>query len=80
MLATNRYRPAAPLRLLSGQTAKSGNDRYALTYQSDGNLVLIDTQTRGVLWSSGAQSGPGQDTGDFVIYAASDQVIWHAVR
>jgi hypothetical protein len=64
-----------------GQSIKSANGVYTLTYQSDGNLVLYKSGNK-VLWEtrSGEFQRAGvcimQDDGNLVIYNPSWQSIW----
>lgn len=68
----DKLQPGA--RLLPGQALVSGNARYRLVYQSDGNLVLYDDVDRTVLWASNTTGTAGQAVmqfdGNFVIYDA----------
>lgn len=68
----DRLQPGA--RLLPGQALVSGNARYRLLYQSDGNLVLYDDVDRTALWASETPGTAGQAImqfdGNFVIYDA----------
>lgn len=62
-----------------GGSIRSANGRYALTYQVDGNLVLVDTASI-VLWASNTGGVPGaailQRDGNFVIYNKAGESIW----
>lgn len=68
----DRLQPGA--RLLTGQALVSGNARYRLLYQGDGNLVLYDDVDRTALWASNTTGTAGQAImqfdGNFVIYDA----------
>jgi hypothetical protein len=68
-------------RLLPGQSLTSGNARFRLIYQSDGNLVLYDDGDRTAPWASatgGTSAGYAsmQGDGNFVIYDAQGVGIW----
>jgi pimeloyl-ACP methyl ester carboxylesterase len=70
---------AAGARLYPGQAVQSLDRRFALTYQTDGNLVLYGPG--GVpRWSTQAFSSPGyaemQVDGNFVVYASNGTPIW----
>lgn len=74
---TDRLQPGA--RLLAGQSLWSGNGRYRLLYQDDGNLVLYDETARTAPWGSGTSgTTPGQVVvqldGNLVIYDAQGAV------
>jgi hypothetical protein len=69
----------AGARIYPGQAVRSGDGRFALTYQSDGNLVLYGPG--GVpRWSTQTFSGPGyaemQHDGNFVVYASNGVPLW----
>jgi len=69
----------AGARLYPGQAVQSLDRRFALTYQTDGNLVLYGPG--GVpRWSTQAFSSPGyaemQVDGNFVAYASNGTPIW----
>jgi len=69
----------AGARLYPGQAVQSLDRRFALTYQTDGNLVLYGPG--GVpRWSTQAFSSPGyaemQVDGNFVVYASNGTPIW----
>ena len=66
---------ASGARLAVGQTLVSGNRRYRLLMQSDGNLVLYDDVERTAPWAShtgGISAGHAllQGDGNFVVYDA----------
>ena len=66
-------------RLYPGQAVQSLDRRFALTYQTDGNLVLYGPG--GVpRWSTQAFSSPGyaemQVDGNFVVYASNGTPVW----
>jgi hypothetical protein len=70
---------AAGARLYPGQAVQSLDRRFALTYQTDGNLVLYGPG--GVpRWSTQAFSSPGyaemQVDGNFVVYASNGTPVW----
>ena len=71
------------MTLLPGEVITSADDRFTLTYQWDGNLVLWWNETGYMLWSSGtAGSTPGrldmQLDGNLVIYNESGAPVWHS--
>ncbi|GLJ36289.1 hypothetical protein SUGI_0728600 [Cryptomeria japonica] len=85
--------PVLPLVLLShfngiwdilheGEYLTSANKRIQLVMQSDCNLVLSDTQSNGILWSSGtAERGSGcfvrlQIDANLVIYTGDGAPVW----
>ncbi len=65
-------------RLYPGQAVQSRDGRFALTYQTDGNLVLYGPG--GARWSTQAFSSPGyaemQVDGNFVVYASNGTPVW----
>jgi hypothetical protein len=66
-------------RLYPGQAVSSADRRFALTYQSDGNLVLYGPG--GVpRWSTQTFHSPGytemQNDGNFVVYASNGVAMW----
>jgi hypothetical protein len=68
-------------RLLPGESMTSPSGRIRLRYQSDGDLVLVDGETRDVLWSSGTSgTSPGrailQLDGNLVVSDASGSARW----
>jgi hypothetical protein len=69
----------AGARLYAGQAVYSADRRFALTYQSDGNLVLYgpDGSPR---WSAHVFRAPGyaemQVDGNFVVYAGDGSPVW----
>jgi pimeloyl-ACP methyl ester carboxylesterase len=68
----------AGARLYPGQAVQSLDRRYALTYQTDGNLVLYGPG--GARWSTQVFSSPGyaemQVDGNFVVYASNGTPVW----
>jgi hypothetical protein len=65
--------------LRPGQELKSGNGRYSLTYQGDGNLVLYDNGRP--IWASntaGTSAGAAymQADGNLVVYDASGRPVF----
>ncbi len=69
----------AGARLYPGQAVSSLDRRFALTYQTDGNLVLYGPG--GVpRWSTQTFSSPGyaemQRDGNFVVYASNGTPLW----
>lgn len=68
----------AGARLYPGQAVTSLDRRFALTYQTDGNLVLYGPA--GARWSTQIFSSPGyaemQVDGNFVVYASDGVPIW----
>jgi hypothetical protein len=69
---------AAGGRLYPGQAVQSLDRRFALTYQTDGNLVLYGPG--GARWSTQVFSSPGyaemQVDGNFVVYASNGTPVW----
>jgi hypothetical protein len=66
-------------RLYPAQAVSSADRRFALTYQTDGNLVLYGPG--GVpRWSTQTFHTPGyaemQNDGNFVVYASNGSPIW----
>jgi hypothetical protein len=65
-------------RLYPGQAVQSLDRRFALTYQTDGNLVLYGPG--GARWSTQVFSSPGyaemQVDGNFVVYASNGTPVW----
>ncbi|WP_433043003.1 hypothetical protein [Dactylosporangium sp. CS-033363] len=66
--------------LTAGQGLRSGNGKYTLTQQPDGNLVLADDAKR-VQWTSQTTGNPGATTsfdrtGDLVVYNKSGIALW----
>src|SRR3954453_3565147 len=64
-----------------GNQLLSSNGRTRLVMQSDGNLVLYQTDTGGALWSTGTSGKPvahalTQMGGNFVLYDA-DNSVWY---
>jgi hypothetical protein len=69
----------AGMRIYPGQAVTSRDGRFALTYQTDGNLVLYGPG--GVpRWSTQVFSSPGyaemQNDGNFVVYASDGSPRW----
>jgi hypothetical protein len=66
-------------RLYPGQAVSSADRRYALTYQTDGNLVLYGPGGA-PRWSTQTFHSPGytemQADGNFVAYASNGTPIW----
>lgn len=73
-------------RLYNGQTMagdyflRSGDLRYALLMQSDGNLVLFGPGYH-KLWATGTSGNPGaylglQGDGNMVVYSSSGHALW----
>ena len=63
--------------LFAGQSIWSGNGRYVLTMQTDGNLV--EYGPAGALWASRTRGGARvvqQSDGNLVVYTASYQAPW----
>src|ERR1051326_5311010 len=96
-LATSKLRDLAPDRsdqaleiqairrtawqLLPGQSWPSENGSYRLTYQTDGNLVLIRASDSAVMWWTNTQVGDPeyfyyQSDGNFVGYHGSRSAYW----
>ena len=68
-------------RLLPGESFRSPNGQYRLTYQFDGNLVLYDDMTGVALWGTntggrGAGQALLQTDGNFVVSGPSGEVHW----
>jgi hypothetical protein len=68
-------------RLFPGESLVSGNRRYRLLYQDDGNLVLIDDVDRVALWASATLgTSPGRvllrEEGNLVLYDGGDVGQW----
>lgn len=68
-------------RILPGGSIQSTNLTYRLTYQLDGNLVLIDQRAGVALWATHtAGTTPGQlvmqPDGNLVLYDASLRPLW----
>ncbi|MBI4886716.1 MAG: matrixin family metalloprotease, partial [Acidobacteria bacterium] len=71
----------ADARLLPGQSLTSGNSRFRLLYQADGNLVLYDDVARTTPWSSntgGTSAGYTllQGDGNLVVYDGQGVARW----
>jgi hypothetical protein len=66
--------------LQTGQQLKSDNRRYALTLQSDGNVVLYDRHHQAIWATNTPRSKPAnftmQTDGNLVLYASSGSPIW----
>jgi hypothetical protein len=66
-------------RLYPGQAVSSADRRFALTYQTDGNLVLYGPGGT-PRWSTQNFHAPGyaemQTDGNFVVYASNGTPIW----
>jgi hypothetical protein len=67
--------------LASGRTVNSCNLRYSLTMQTDGNLVLRDSQKTDALWASNTSNTDGyvalfQTDGNLVVYGTNQDVLW----
>jgi hypothetical protein len=78
-----RYRDSqsslARRQILPGRSMLSESGRYRLTYQADGNLVLVDTQGDVRLWATDtAGISPGQVVmhGNLVMLDAAGAVVW----
>jgi len=67
--------------LYSNDSLTSPEGNLTLTYQSNGNLVLVQDGV-GTIWQSGTSSSPGravmQSDGNLVIYNGSDNFVWQA--
>lgn len=73
--------PSPSLSLSGGQSVRSANGQFRLTYEMDGNLVLYDNQSQTALWSTntaGTSAGRAvmQLDGNFVVYDAEGQARW----
>jgi hypothetical protein len=69
--------------LTSGQSRTSGNGKYALVMQADGNLVMYRTSDMKVRWHTVTAGSSGnwavmQTDGNFVLYNSSNQPKWHS--
>ena len=68
-------------RLRPGESFRSPNGQYRLTYQADGNLVLYDDVNQVPLWGTntrGRSAGQAllQTDGNFVVSGSSGEVHW----
>src|SRR5574342_76676 len=70
-------------RLLQGQQLKSGNGRYSLDYQGDGNVVIYHYTTlvqAEPIWATHRPHTPGevamQGDGNLVVYASTGHVMF----
>jgi len=81
------YPPDSPSRLIAGeelllgQEIHSGDGRFTLRLQTDGNLVLKYASTGAVLWSSGTHDqgvtrAVMQTDGNFVLRDSADEAVW----
>ncbi|HYH03869.1 MAG TPA: hypothetical protein VEC37_12245 [Bacillota bacterium] len=78
----NRSVLTANQELLRGQSLISSNNRFQLTLQNEGNLVVCFVVTGQVLWNSVTK---GQDVqgcllqadGNLVLYNHGKHVVWH---
>jgi hypothetical protein len=75
----DRLQPDESLR--PDEAVSSLNGRYALTYQSDGNLVLYRNRDGAPLWHSGTNGKPGavctmQSDGNLVVYDRAGKALW----
>lgn len=73
-------RLAAGEVLMQGQSLTSGDGRFSLFLQEDGNLVLYKNPGA-FLWSSATQGRQGvfltmQSDGNLVLYGVQNQVLW----
>jgi hypothetical protein len=80
----HRDRLRANVRVLPGQALTSGNGRYRLVLQSDGNVVLYDGQGAAAFTTS-TQDNAGaylvvQADGNVVVYQADGQPLWDRTR
>ena len=68
--------------LLKGMSISSCNNRYVTTLQTDGNLVLRDTQKNGAaLWASNTSNTDAevalfQTDGNLVVYGTNQDALW----
>ena len=70
-------------RLRPGESSRSANGRYRLTYQTDGDLVLVDTADGRQIWATetgGTTPGEAamQPDGDFTVTDATGSARWSA--
>jgi hypothetical protein len=71
----------AARQILPGGALSSDSGQYRLTYQTDGNLVLIDTVANAALWHTSTDgTSPGeailQTDGNFVVYDGAGTARW----
>lgn len=69
--------------LVGGQTVNSGNGRYSLVMQTDGNLVLYRVADQAPRFNTVTANNPGSWTamqydGQFVVYNPSNYPLWFA--
>jgi hypothetical protein len=68
--------------ILRGKSAFSCNGRYVVTMQTDGNLVLRDTQqNNAALWATNTSNTDGyvalfQTDGNLVLYGTNQDALW----
>jgi hypothetical protein len=77
---TDLYQLSHDQLLKAGQSRRSPNGRYVLGMQADGNLTLLDVQTRQTLWASGTGGNPGAFAamgadGNFVVLSAASAPV-----
>ncbi len=69
-------------QILAGGSITSPNGFYRLTYQADGNVVILDLRTSAVRWSSGTSGTTGQllmqEDGNLVIYNGAGVAVWQS--
>ena len=69
-------------KLEAGAKIQSGDGRFTLTYQTDGNLVIYGPGMQ-ALWASNTSGSPVghaimQDDGNFVIYGPDNNFVWNS--
>lgn len=67
----------------NGGSLNSGDGRFSLRFQTDGNLVLYRNSDNAGLWAantggSGASSAYFQSDGNLVIYKPDGTTVWHS--
>lgn len=67
--------------LIAGNRVWSSNEKFYLTFQTDGNLVMY-TKSKQAIWSSGTQNvGKNaifQTDGNLVVYNSSNVAVWNS--
>ena len=69
-------------QILPGGSITSPNGFYRLTYQTDGNVVIMDLRTSAVRWSTATSGTTGQlvmqEDGNLVLYDGSGVARWQS--